>query len=287
MQTCVSMFSGLLIRVQVEAEVGPPTGRTAPLAVIFNSQLITFGGESAGEAIDELAIADLSSFPGTSLPWNEPSVQGGYAAVPAARKGMAGVRKGGVIYLYAGLTFDEDEGYSASAEMFSLSVTESGVEFASVEQHGSFLPEPRAAATMRDFDKDSILMLGGTAADGKPMFDAWMFNVTTCVWTCVFNGHPELAQPAGVMSVLADGRLAAVNATPGTTKLDICASLNFADVKAEQEFTCKMKATGMEILEGLQRWVQEQVCQDEVMVPSHISDKLCCCGLIHPPSVIW
>lgn len=267
------------IGVQVAAEVAPPTGRTAPLAVISNSQLITFGGDSAGEAIDELAIADLSSFPGTSLPWQEPSVQGGYAAMPTARKGMAGVKKGGIIYLYAGLTFHEDDGYSASAEMFSLAVTEDGFAFSAMEQHGPFLPEPRASATMRDFDKESILMLGGTAADGKPMFDAWTFNVTSCVWTCVFNGHPELAQPAGAMSVLTDGRLAAVNATPGTTKLDICASLNFAEVKAEQDFTGKMKAAGLQILEGLQGWVQEQVWQAKMMLPLHISANVC--SLLH------
>lgn len=246
--------------VQIEAEVAPPTGRTGPMAVMFNSQLVTFGGDSAGEAIDELAVTDMSSFPGTSLSWQEPSIKGGYAKIPSARKGMSGVKKGSRIYLYAGLTFDEDAGYSASAEMFLLNISDDHFEFSPVEQHGTFMPDPRAGATLRDYDKDSILMLGGTSADGKPMFDAWKFNVVTCVWTCVFNGHSELAQPAGAMSVLPDGRLAAVNATPGTTKLDICASLNFTEAKAEQDFVGKMKAAGLEILEGLQNWMQEQVC---------------------------
>lgn len=246
--------------MQVEAEVVPPIGRTAPLAVMFESQLITFGGDSAGEAIDELAVADLASFPGSSLPWQEPPVQGGYAQVPAPRKGMAGIKKGRSIYLYSGLTFDDDNGYTATTEMYELVVSNVGYTFSALEQHGTFLPEPRAGATLRDFDKESLLMLGGTSADGKAMFDAWTFNTSSCVWTCVFNGHLELAQPAGAMSVLSDGRLAAVNATPGTTKLDICSSLNFSEMKAEQDFVSKMKAAGLEILEGLQEWMQEQVC---------------------------
>lgn len=239
--------------------MAPPTGRTAPLAVMYNSQLITFGGDSAGEAIDELAIVDLTAFPGSSVPWAEPSVSGGYTSVPSPRKGMAGIKKGAGIYLYAGLTFDEDNGYSATAEMFLLTIAGGEFAFAALDQHGPFLPDPRAGATLRDFNKDSILMVGGTSADGKAMFDAWTFHVGTCLWTCVFNGHPELALPAGAMCVLSDGRLAAVNTTPGTSKLDVCSSLNFVEAKAELDFVGKMKAAGLEILEGLQQWTQEQV----------------------------
>lgn len=241
--------------------MAPPTARTAPLAVMYNSQLITFGGDSGGEAIDELAVADMVSFPGGAVPWAEPSVKCGYAAVPAARKGMAGIKKKGGIYLYAGLTYDEDNGYSAAADLFLLTVVGGEFAFSAVEQHGPFLPEPRAGATLRDFNKDSILMLGGTSADGKAMFDAWTFNISTFVWTCVFNGHPELALPAGAISILSDGRLAAVNTTPGTAKLDVCSSLNFVEAKAELDFVGKMKAAGLQILEELQGWTQQQVCR--------------------------
>lgn len=225
---------------------------------MFGDHLLTFGGDSAAEPIQELCFADISNVPG-SLAWEEPQVEGGLQALPSARKGMAGVKKGVNIYLFSGMTYTEKDGYVGSEEMFTVTMSMGNFKFNPLEQKGTFRPEPRAGATLQDHSKDSLLLLGGMDATGKPLFDVWTFTLSTSTWTCVFNGHSDLGIPAGIITALPGGKLATVNAAPGSTKLDVVASLDFSAAKAEQEFTTKMKAAGADMLAELQRWTEEQV----------------------------
>ena len=270
------------VAVQVEASKEPPTCRSCPMATMIGDQLLTFGGDSAAEAIQEICLADIKNLPGP-LAWREPKVEGGLQAVPSARKGMAGVKKGNIVYLFSGMTFSEKHGYVGSDEMLAASVAEDTFNFTPIEQKGAFLPEFRAGATLRDHGKDSLLLLGGFDAAGKQLFDAWTFTVSTSTWTCVFNGHSDLAAPAGLISVLPGGKLATVNAAPGSTKLDVVASLDFTAAKADQEFVTKMKASGAEMLAELQRWTEEQVgfrpsrCFGDSLCPVLLLFCILCC----------
>jgi hypothetical protein len=244
--------------IQVTATAEPPTGRSQAMATMIGDSLLTFGGDSQGEAIQELCLTDIKNLPGP-LEWKEPKVEGGLKAVPSARKGMAGFKKGATVYLFSGMIYSSD-GYVGSDEMFAATVAAGTFTFTPIQQKGTFRPAARAGATLRDHGKDSLLLLGGFDAAGKSMFDVWTFTLSTSTWTCVFNGHSDLASPAGLITVLPGGELASVNAAPGSSKLDVVASLDFSAAKAEQEFVAKMKASGAEILAELQRWTEEQVC---------------------------
>lgn len=235
----------------------PPTARSLPMAVMAGNQLLTFGGDSGGEGSREICLADVSNLPGP-LAWQEPKVAGDLDSLPSARKGMAGVKKGSTIYLFSGMAYSEKGGYVGSDEMYAVTVSGGKHSFSRIKQKGMFKPEARAGASLRDYNKETLLLTGGSNVEGKPFFDAWTFNVGTCTWACVFNGHSDLAAPAGVLTCMADGHLATVNAAPGSSKLDVCASLDFVHAKAEQEFVTKMKASGAEMLAGLQRWADEQ-----------------------------
>lgn len=228
------------------------------MAAMLGDQLLTFGGDSAAEPIQELCLAEIKNLP-CPLAWKEPKVTGGLNSVPSARKGMAGVKKGATVFLFSGLTYSDKDGYVGSDEMFAATVASNTFTFTPIEQKGQFRPEARAGATLCDHSKDSLLLLGGFDAAGKQLFDAWTFTVSTSTWTCVFNGHSDLSAPAGLISVLPGGKLATVNAAPGSSKLDVVASLDFLAAKADQEFVTKMKASGAEMLAELQRWTEEQV----------------------------
>ena len=70
------------VAVQVEASKEPPTCRSCPMATMIGDQLLTFGGDSAAEAIQEICLADIKNLPGP-LAWREPKVEGGLQAVPS------------------------------------------------------------------------------------------------------------------------------------------------------------------------------------------------------------
>jgi hypothetical protein len=235
-----------------------------PLALTAGNQLLTFGGDCAGEASQEICLADISNLPG-SLDWQEPVVKGGIKSLPSARKGMAGVKKGSTIYLFSGLVYTEQAGYTTSNEMYTVTFTGGQYTFTRTEPkvdpiNSPFVPKGRAGATLQELpnDKNSLLLFGGTSVDGKPFFDAWKYNIQSSKWTCVFNGHSELAAPAGVLACMPSGHLATVNAAPGSSKLDICSSLDFVTAKEQQTFSDKMKKSGAEMLAALQKWTDDQ-----------------------------
>jgi archaellum component FlaC len=241
----------------VTSEEGPPVARSMPTAVMIDKKLLIFGGDSAGVAVDELCIADVGDL-AAPLAWQEPTISTGAMSLPSARKGMAAIYKSGKVYMFSGHTMKSSGEYEASSEMFAITLSSTSASIAPIDQHGTFLPDARAGATFQDFSKDSIFMFGGTAVDGKPLNDGWVFNTVTHIWSCVYNGHSDLALPTGALCCLHAGKLVAVNAAAGSPKLDVAASLDFEAVRAEYEFVPRMKTKAVAMLTELQTWTEKQ-----------------------------
>ena len=223
----------------------------------IDKQLLAFGGDIAGEPTDEICLADVSNM-SDALAWREPTVSSGVHTLPSARKGMAAMYKAGKVYMYSGLAFDAKGEYVPCNDMYAITLSGNAIDVAAVEQRGAFRPAPRAGATFQDHSKDCIFLFGGMSADNKPLNDGWLFNVATSTWTCVYNGHPDMALPTGALGCLHDGKLVAINAAAGSPKLDIAACLDFEAVRAEHEFVPHMKAHAGTLLNELQEWVSKQ-----------------------------
>lgn len=228
-----------------------------PAAVMVDKQMLTFGGDSGGEAVDEICIAPAGDFT-EPLAWKEPEVTSGPLSVPSARKGMATIYKNGQVFMFSGHVVNAAGEYVSSDEMFAMSLSGSSATFMVIEQHGTFLPEPRAGASFQDHSKDTVFLFGGMAADGRALNDGWLFNVATATWTCVYNGHSDLALPTGALCCLQGSKLVAVNAAAGSPKLDIAAVLDFDAIRAQHEFVPCMKTQAVAMLTELQEWTDKQ-----------------------------
>jgi hypothetical protein len=240
--------------MQVAAEEAPPSERSLPMVVMVDSDLLAFGGDSAGEALDELCMADISNLT-KPLVWAEPAVQSGPMSMPSPRKGMAAIYKNGIIYMFSGLVSSPSG--EASDEMFAVTVRNGALDIKRIAQQGPW-PDPRACGTFQHFSDDSIFMFGGLDAGGKPLNDGWLFNIKQCSWSCIYHGHPDLALPTGALCCLQGHSLVAINAAPGSPKLDIAGKLDFEAVQAEYEFVHRMKSQSAVQLSDLQLWASKQ-----------------------------
>ena len=224
---------------------------------MVDRELLTFGGDCGGEALDEVCMANISSLT-DDLAWHEPAITSGPLSLPSPRKGMAAIFKGGVVYLYSGHTASASGEYEASDEMFAVRVHDGALDVRVVEQQGAFRPEPRAGAVLQHYSEDAFFMFGGFAADGRALNDGWTFTVAKSRWTCVYNGHPELALPTGALCCLQNRKLVAINAAAGSPKLDVATSLDLEAVAAEYEFVPRMKTQAAAMLTQLQAWTAKQ-----------------------------
>jgi dynein heavy chain, axonemal len=243
--------------LQVVTEEGPPTERSFPTAVMIGDELLAFGGDCAGEPIQEVCCADMSNLT-APLAWREPNVASGPHTLPRARKGMSAFAKGGQVFMAFGLVMNDKHEYEASSEMFTLKKIDDKYFVGPIEQHGLHKPVPRAAPLLQDFSPTAFFMFGGMTADNKPLNDGWIFDIKSLSWSCIFNGHSDLALPSGALCCLHGKQLVALNAGTGSPKLDSVASLDFQAVKSEYEFVHKMKTQGQELLSALQAWTDKQ-----------------------------
>lgn len=238
-------------------EEGPPTERSLATATMMGDDFLAFGGDNAGEPIQEICSASVSNLT-QPLAWREPIVHSGPASLPRARKGMCAIAKADRIFMFSGLVMNDKQEYEGSSEMFTMRAVDGGIDVELVTQCGVHRPEPRSAPVLQDYSSNAFFMFGGMGADGRPLNDGWLFDVGTLTWTCIFNGHSDLAPAGGALCCLQGRRIVALNAAPGSPKLDVAASLDFEAVRNAHGFVHTMKAKSQELLSALQAWTSKQ-----------------------------
>jgi dynein heavy chain len=227
------------------------------MVVMVDRDLLAFGGDTAGEALDEICMADISDLK-KPLAWGEPILQSGPMSLPTPRKGMAAIYKNGVIYMFSGLASAAGGSEAEpSNEMYAATVRNSTLDIKRIEQQEPW-PEARAGANFQHFSDDIVFLFGGLDAAGKPLNDGWLFHIKKCTWSCVYHGHPDLALPAGALCCLQGHSLVAINAASGSPKLDVAGKLDFEAVQAEYAFVHRMKSQSAAQLSELQAWTSKQ-----------------------------
>lgn len=121
-------------------------------------------------------------------------------ALPSARKGVAAAASGhAFVVMFGGLTTSEEGEEVYLGDLFLLELITLGsaggtaaVRCAQQETAGP-APPARACALLQELGSGKMLLYGGTGAGGKPLGDAWLLDVATLTWECLYDGVPEAA----------------------------------------------------------------------------------------------
>lgn len=127
----------------------------------------------------------------------EPALEG---TLPSARKGVAAASSGQAFVVMFGGCATSEEGQDVYlGDLFLLEVTSlggsggvAGVRCAQQETAGP-APPARAGALLQEMSDGRMLLYGGTGAGGKALGDAWLLDVATLTWECLYDGTPEAA----------------------------------------------------------------------------------------------
>lgn len=116
-------------------------------------------------------------------------------ALPCARKGTAAAASDeAFVVLFGGCTTSEQGEDVYLNDLFLLEVAHAthGAAPALVrcgqQEAAGGVPPPRAGALLQELSKGRMLLFGGTGNGGKPLGDAWMLDVATLIWECLYDG---------------------------------------------------------------------------------------------------
>jgi hypothetical protein len=57
-------------------------------------------------------------------------------------------------------------------------------------------PAPRLGALLHQHHSGKLLLYGGTGAGGKQLGDAWLLDLASLTWECVYDGLPQVSRAA-------------------------------------------------------------------------------------------
>lgn len=122
-------------------------------------------------------------------------------ALPCARRGASAAASGDdFVVLFGGCATSEAGEDVLLNDLHLLEVQAQGrgrplVRCGQQETAGA-APPPRTGAVLQEWgDSGSgrLLIYGGCGADGKPLGDAWLLDVPTLTWQCLYDAAPDAA----------------------------------------------------------------------------------------------
>ncbi len=237
------------------SEPRPVTARNSHTAVAIDRDLYVLNGDNAGDMMREFAMVDTSDT--ETANWMEPILAGD---IPAPRRSAAAACTGNKIFMFGGVISDPAGQNQVVDDLIVFEVTGPNNLTCQVNPptHGHAKPPARQYPIMQEYCSGKVFLCGGLDASNKPFNDAWLFDVATHTWECVYNGHSDLVVPTGNVATLLNGRMVVLNSAAGSPKLDIVQSLDFVAAKESYEFLTKMKTDGPALLEALEAWCDKQ-----------------------------
>ena len=226
--------------------LGPPAKRTGPSLTMIGDKLVVFGGESEEVSLEDFITLDLRS---GSMKWVEHTVEGD---MYKPRRGASMCAIQGIIYVFGGIFRDEDDDQDVVLDdLFMLKTDGNTVTAESIPiPEGAITPGGRAFAMMQAYGDDSLMLFGGVK-EGKPLNDAFMFNIGTQKWTQVFRGDPSGCNPTGEITTLHAGKLLKVS-SGGGGRFDVVATLDLASLASGFSFSSVMKSGATAQLDALE-----------------------------------
>lgn len=210
-----------------------PTGRAGHCAAVLGSRmLVVFGGEHQGQLLQEMCLLDLASevglYEGSSLRfcatvqlklpswnwqcpaapppsypclsvapplpqspcWMEPTVEG---ELPCARRGASAAASGEFVVLFGGCSAIEQGEAVPLNDIYLLEVAGPSRVRCERQEAAGALPPPRSGALLQEHSGGRLLLYGGSDATGKPLGDAWLLDVASLTWECLYDAVPEAA----------------------------------------------------------------------------------------------
>jgi hypothetical protein len=118
--------------------------------------------------------------------------------MPAPRKGATAAATAGTVVMFGGWGVNAEEQPVLLGELVLMEVQAPGSLRCLVAPAASGdVPCARSNGVMTELEPGKLFLYGGFNAEGKPLDDAYVFEVEHLTWRRVYNGHPDLVGPQG------------------------------------------------------------------------------------------
>jgi len=246
-----------------DAEPPKPSGPGQPLeryglggVVVSGRKLLLFGGEAKGTLQNEFLTVDLG-LDGNAA-WSQPNVNG---EEPGPRIGASVAIHGNRLFIFGGKGRNASEEEFLFEDLVVLTVDPASCDVTvetEVKTKGT-LPGPRTGALFMPYHADSMVLMGGLDAAGKPINDAHILNCKTLHWTRVYLADPELLPAGGMVGSVMGGRILSFTSSAGATRLDLVQSLDAQATQEHWAFTKFMTDSVAKELAALEKFVSESL----------------------------
>ena len=231
----------------------------APIAsfaqgAVVDKKILVFGGSRDLTALEELEFFDLAAG-GKAV---EVTLKGN---IPRARKQASAVQDSKTsVFLFGGIGADEvTEEDEMLNDMYRFVMSGKAVTVEVVKATGA-VPSARYDAQMVQYDKNRLLLIGGTTRDDNQkdvkLNDVYMFDVEKKHWTLIYKGALELG-PSGPMTLFKN-QAVGLHVTGSGNTYPTTAVLDFVDKYESQQFLKKMKTEGVAMMDRVGGWIERQ-----------------------------
>lgn len=175
----------------------PIKERNSQTAVAIDRDLYILCGDNNGDMLREFAMCDTTDT--ACANWMEPIVTAEDGIIPAPRRAAAAAACApALIFMFGGVQSDPQGQNVTTDELVRFEVTGPNSLHVTVNPPVTGpKPPARSFATMQEYSNGKLFLYGGLNADGKALNDAWLLDVPSMTWECVFNGHTDLVLPTG------------------------------------------------------------------------------------------
>lgn len=120
--------------------------------------------------------------------------------LPCARRGASAAASGRFVILFGGCAADEQGEAVPLNDLYLLEVAGPTLVRCGRQEASGVLPPPRSGALLQEHSDGRLLLFGGSDAAGKPLGDAWLLDMATLTWECLYDAAPEAAAlPVGLL----------------------------------------------------------------------------------------
>jgi dynein heavy chain len=163
------------------------------------------------------------------------------------------------VVLFGGCATDEQGEAVPLNDIHLLEVAAPSLVRCGRQEAAGTLPPPRSGALLQEHSDGRLLLYGGSDAAGKPLGDAWLLDVASLTWECLYDAVPEAAGLPAPIAALHGGRLVCLAPTaPGGTRLDSARSIDLLAARESVSFLSRMRPEVAAAAKELEAWVAHQ-----------------------------
>ena len=213
------------------------------------NQFFIFGGED-----DESVVGDhglLEGFSEGNMKWNNPKIAN---ATWETRKNFFAACSGGKVYIFGGVSVNEDDEKTYHNDMFEVSIHGKDQWVSKELACDGDVPIPRTNAVFAPFGIGKLIIFGGKDASDKALYDAYIYDINKSSFARVFNADAALIPAAGFKVGIHGSKILTLAAN-GDPKMSVLSTLDPESVKEKYSFAQMMQDRTAKHLDELEKWV--------------------------------